>query len=70
MQITPRSPVTRDKDILGGTLVFRNTRVPVQSLFDYLETGETLGQFLEDFPTVEREVAVQLLEELRERIEV
>jgi len=55
--------IVRDKDILGGTPVFRGTRVPVQNLFDYLEGGETLEDFLEGFPTVTREAALAALEE-------
>ena len=45
---------TRDPDILGGTPVFRGTRVPIQTLFDYLEGGETLEDLLDGFPTVSR----------------
>ncbi|MFQ6610476.1 MAG: DUF433 domain-containing protein [Fidelibacterota bacterium] len=41
-----------DKEILGGTVVFMGTRVPVKNLFDYLEEGESISEFLEDFPTV------------------
>lgn len=44
-----------DKEILGGTPVFMGTRVPVTNLFDYLEEGNTIAEFLEDFPTVRRE---------------
>lgn len=54
--------ITRDPDILGGTPVFRGTRVPFQALLDYLEGGQTLDEFLEDFPTVSREAAVLALE--------
>jgi len=54
--------ITRDSDILGGTPVFRGTRVPFHALLDYLEGGQTLDAFLEDFPTVTREVAVRALE--------
>ena len=50
------------KDILGGTPVFRGTRVPVKTFIDYLEGGDTLGDFLDDFPTVTREQALQVLE--------
>jgi len=57
--------ITKDPDILGGTPVFRGTRVPVQALFDYLEGGETLEEFLEGFPTVPREAAVAVLEEAK-----
>jgi uncharacterized protein (DUF433 family) len=54
--------ITKDPDILGGTPVFRGTRVPFQVLLDYLEAGQTLDEFLEDFPTVTREIAVRALE--------
>jgi uncharacterized protein (DUF433 family) len=54
--------ITRDPDVLGGTPVFRGTRVPFQALLDYLEGGQTLDDFLEDFPTVTRETAVHVLE--------
>ncbi len=47
---------------MGGTVVFVGTRVPLQTLLDYLEAGEPLGEFLEDFPTVSREQAVAALE--------
>ena len=54
--------VTKSKDILSGMPVFYGTRVPVQNLIDYLTTGETIDEFLDDFPTVSREQAVQFLE--------
>lgn len=54
--------ITRSKDILGGTPVFRGTRVPVQTLFDYLEGGDPLDVFLDDFPSVTREQALAMLE--------
>jgi uncharacterized protein (DUF433 family) len=57
--------IIKDRDMLGGTPVFRGTRVPVQALFDYLEGGETLAEFLEGFPTVSREVALAALEEAK-----
>ena len=57
--------IVKNRDILGGTPVFRGTRVPVQVLFDYLEGGETLEDFLEGFPTVSRESAVAALEEAK-----
>ncbi len=57
--------VRSDPEILGGTPVFVGTRVPAQSLFDYLEGGETLEDFLEGFPTVARELAIQVLEEAK-----
>ena len=53
---------SRDPEILDGTLVFRGTRVPVRSLFDYLEGGETLDEFLHQFPSVQRRQAVALLD--------
>ncbi len=55
--------ITVDPDILGGTPVFRQTRVPIRTLFDYLEQDYTLEEFLECFPTVTRAVAEQLLDE-------
>lgn len=53
--------IERDPEKLGGTPVFRGTRVPIKTLFDYIETGETLESFLEDFPTVTREQALGVL---------
>ncbi len=57
-----------DPDILGGTPVFMGTRVPVQSLFDYLEGGETLDEFLRQFPSVKREQAVAALDMARDSL--
>ena len=54
--------IIRDPEILGGTPVFRGTRVPFQTLLDYLEGGQTLNEFLDDFPTVTRDAAVHALE--------
>ena len=54
--------VSRDPEVLGGKLVFAGTRVPVQTLVDYLKAGETLDRFLDGFPTVEREQAEAYLE--------
>jgi uncharacterized protein (DUF433 family) len=54
--------VTIDNDILGGQPVFSGTRVPVESLFDHLEAGVSLDEFLDDFPSVTKEQAVALLE--------
>jgi uncharacterized protein (DUF433 family) len=54
--------IVKDPEIMGGTPVFRGTRVPFQALLDYLEGGQTLAEFLEDFPTVSREAAVAALE--------
>jgi uncharacterized protein (DUF433 family) len=54
--------IVKDPDILGGTPVFRGTRVPFQALLDYLEGGQTLGDFVDDFPTVTAEAAISALE--------
>jgi uncharacterized protein (DUF433 family) len=54
--------IVRDAEVLGGTPVFPGTRVPFQSLLDYLEGGQTLDEFLDDFPSVTREAAVRALE--------
>lgn len=56
-----REIINIDKDILGGQPVFKGTRVPVESLFDHLEAGVSLDEFLDDFPTVSKEQAVALL---------
>jgi uncharacterized protein (DUF433 family) len=60
--------VHRDLEILGGTPVFRGTRVPVRSLFDYLEGGDPLDEFLRQFPSVQREQAIALLDLARETL--
>ena len=54
--------ITVDPDILGGTPVFKGTRVPVKSLFEYLENNYTLAEFLECFPSVPRKLALGVLE--------
>jgi uncharacterized protein (DUF433 family) len=54
--------ITIDQDILGGQTVFKGTRVPIESLFDHLEAGVTLDEFLDDFPTVTKAQAVALLD--------
>jgi uncharacterized protein (DUF433 family) len=54
--------ITRDPDVLGGAAIFRGTRVPFQSSLDYLEGGKTRDEFLDDFPTVTREAALDALE--------
>jgi uncharacterized protein (DUF433 family) len=65
-----RPPVIHgDPEILGGTPVFIGTRVPVKSLYDYLEAGDSLDEFLESFPSVSREQAVAALELAREMTE-
>ena len=59
------SVVVRDPEILGGTPCFRGTRVPVDSLIDYLEAGDSLDEFLDNFPSVSREAAIAALEEAK-----
>lgn len=54
--------ITIDPEILGGTPVFKNTRVPIESLIDHLEKGISLDEFIEDFPSVTKEQAVSVLE--------
>ena len=58
-----------DSEILGGTPVFLGTRVPVKNLFDYLEEGETMEEFLEDFPSVKKEQVIKVFEISRGLIE-
>ena len=54
--------IVRDPEVLGGTPVFTGTRVPFQALLDYLEGGQSLNDFLDDFPSVTREAAIHVLE--------
>jgi uncharacterized protein (DUF433 family) len=67
---TTGTVVHSDPRILGGTPVFVGTRVPVQSLFDYLEGGETLDEFLRQFPSVKREQAIAALDLARDSLMV
>lgn len=60
------SVIVKNPKILGGTAVFRGTRVPLQFLFDSLERGHTLEQFLDEYPTVSREMAIGALEEAQQ----
>lgn len=57
--------ITKDAAVLSGEPVFRGTRVPFKALIDYLEGGDTLDDFLEQYPTVTREAAISALEEAR-----
>jgi uncharacterized protein (DUF433 family) len=57
-----------DPEIMGGTVVFVGTRVPFDTLLDYLKAGQPLSEFLEDFPTVTREQAVAALEQAKEAL--
>ena len=61
-------PIHSDPEIMGGTPVFVGTRVPFQTLLDYLEAGDPLDEFLEDFPSVSREQAVAVLEAAKEAL--
>jgi uncharacterized protein (DUF433 family) len=60
--------VSRRYDVMGGTAVFHGTRVPVQTLLDYLEEGESINDFLEGFPSVTREHVIAFLEEAKDRV--
>jgi uncharacterized protein (DUF433 family) len=60
--------ISSSPDVMGGTPVFTGTRVPVQTLLDYLEGGESIDDFLEGFPTVTREQVIAFLEEAKEQI--
>ncbi|TVR60222.1 MAG: DUF433 domain-containing protein [Candidatus Competibacteraceae bacterium] len=62
------SLISRDPEIMSGALCFTGTRVPVQTLFDYLEGSSSLEDFLEDFPSVQRAAAVAVLEAARTRL--
>lgn len=62
------SPISKSIDTLGGTPVFTGTRVPVQTLLDYLEAGESIDDFLEGFPSVERKQIVAFLELAKDRL--
>lgn len=61
--------VSRNRDVVSGALVFAGTRVPVQTLVDYLKAGETLDRFLEGFPGVSRQQAEAFLEAARHAVE-
>ncbi|MFA5915222.1 MAG: DUF433 domain-containing protein [Burkholderiales bacterium] len=62
------SVISCSPDVMGGTPVFAGTRVPVQTLFDYLEGGETIDEFLAGFPSVSREQVVSFLEQAKDRL--
>jgi uncharacterized protein (DUF433 family) len=59
--------ICRDPDVMGGTPVFCGTRVPVQTLLDYLAAGESIDQFLEGFPSVSRSQVIAFLEQVKEQ---
>lgn len=60
--------ITINPEIMSGTPCFRGTRVPFKNLIDYLEGGHSLGEFLKQFPTVTREMAIQALEEAKDSL--
>jgi len=60
--------VSRRSDVMGGTAVFYGTRVPVQTLLDYLEAGESIDDFLAGFPSVTRQQVIAFLEEAKDRL--
>jgi len=60
--------ISRSPDVMGGAAVFHGTRVPLQTLVDYLEAGESIDDFLEGFPSVTREQVIAFLEEAKERM--
>ncbi len=62
------SLIERQKDILGGTPVFKGTRVPISTFFEYLEAGHSLPEFLDDFPTVTKQQAIQVLERFKDQL--
>lgn len=62
------SVVTSSREIMSGTPVFAGTRVPVQTLIDYLEGGENIDDFLDGFPTVSRDQVIAFLEEVKDRM--
>ena len=65
----PSKPVVHiDPEVMGGTPVFVGTRVPFQTLLDYLEAGDRLGEFLEDFPSVTRDQAIAALEQAKDAL--
>lgn len=62
------SVISSNPKVMGGTPVFLGTRVPVQTLIDYLEAGDSISDFLEGFPTVTKEQAIAFLEEAKEKV--
>ena len=63
-----QSVISRNPEIMGGTPVFRGTRVPIQTLLDYLEAGESIDDFLDGFPSVSRRQVLDFLEEAKDRL--
>jgi uncharacterized protein (DUF433 family) len=63
-----RPVISCNPEVMGGTPVFAGTRVPVQTLLDYLEAGDSIDEFLEGFPSVSREHAIEFLEQAKDRL--
>jgi uncharacterized protein (DUF433 family) len=63
-----RPIVSRSPEVMGGTVVFPGTRVPVQTLFDYLAAGESVDDFLEGFPSVTPDQVIAFLKEAKDRV--
>jgi uncharacterized protein (DUF433 family) len=68
VMITKSNVIVSDHDLMGGTPVFRGTRVPIKNLIDYLEAGDSLDTFLEHFPSVTRQDAISVLELAKEML--
>lgn len=68
MESQSKPVVHSDPQVMGGTPVFVGTRVPFQTLLDYLEAGDPLGEFLEDFPSVSRDQAIAALEQAKDAL--
>ena len=64
----PSPAISRDPAVMGGTPVFHGTRVPVQTLLDYLEAGDTIDEFLDGFPSVTRDQVIAFLEQAKDRL--
>jgi uncharacterized protein (DUF433 family) len=63
-----RQVISRDPEVMGGAVVFHGTRVPIETLFDCLEAGDTIDEFLEGFPSVRREQVIAFLEQAKDRL--
>lgn len=63
-----RSTIEINQNVMGGTPVFRGTRVPVQTLLDYLEAGDSITEFLEGFPSVSKAQVIAFLEEAKDKV--
>jgi uncharacterized protein (DUF433 family) len=63
-----RQVISRNPEVMGGTPVFAGTRVPVQTLLDYLEAGDSIDEFLDGFPSVTREQVIDFLEQAKDRL--